>query len=95
MSIMDDENFPLQGAERIAEGLRARRKELKLSQAEIAGLAGLLPKTVSALENEPERCSLASFLKLANYLGLEVALSPRPEAEPQWPLKASSPRSGP
>ncbi len=80
---MDDEKFPLLGADRIAEGLRARRKDLKLSQAEIAGLAGLLPKTVSALENEPERCALGSLLKLANYLGLEVSLSLRPGAEPR------------
>ncbi len=78
---MDDETFPLQGAERIAEGLRGRRRELKLSQAEIASLAGLLPKTVSALENRPERCGVGSLLKLANFLGLELALKPRPEAD--------------
>lgn len=76
---MDEEDeFNLHFPARIAESLRARRKELKLTQAEIAGLAGLLPKTVSALENKPERCSLESLLKLCSFLGLELSLTPRP-----------------
>jgi HTH-type transcriptional regulator/antitoxin HipB len=74
---MSDDEYPLQAPERIAEALRARRKQLKLTQAEIAGLAGLLPKTVSALENSPERCGVESLLKLSSFLGLELVLAPR------------------
>lgn len=76
---MDEEaEFTVAATPRIAETLRARRRELKLTQAEIAGLAGLLPKTVSALENKPERCGLESLLKLCAFLGLELSLSLRP-----------------
>ena len=74
----NEEEFLPASPERIAESLRARRKELMLTQAEIAGLAGLLPKTVSALENSPKRCSLESLLKLCSFLGLEISLTPRP-----------------
>jgi len=83
---MNDSEFPLQAPERIAEALRARRKYLKLSQAEIAGLAGLLPKTVSALENSPARCVVESLLKLSSFLGLELVLTLRPSDRTDKPI---------
>lgn len=48
---------------------------------------GLLPKTVSALENHPERAGLDSLYKLISALELELYLSPRPpasEREGEW-----------
>ncbi|MBI9095321.1 MAG: HipA domain-containing protein [Sphaerochaeta sp.] len=36
---------------------------MHLTQAEAAAKVGLLSKTISALENNPERCTLDSFLK--------------------------------
>ncbi len=58
--------------------LRNRRKTLNLTQAEAAAKVGLLPKTISALENDPERCTLDSFLKLLSALDLELNLKPIP-----------------
>ena len=45
--------------------LNSRRKALKLTQKEAADLVGLLPKTVSALESDPDRCSLEMSMPLA------------------------------
>ena len=54
--------------------LRARRKELNLTQKEAAEKRGLLPKTISLLENETERCSLESFYKYLSSLDLKIQI---------------------
>ncbi|HKL58582.1 MAG TPA: helix-turn-helix domain-containing protein [Sphaerochaeta sp.] len=58
--------------------LQSRRKTLNLTQVDAAAKVGLLPKTISALENNPERCTLDSFLKLLSALDLELTLKPKP-----------------
>ena len=58
--------------------LRNRRKTLNLTQVQAGEKVGLLPKTISALENDPERCSLDSFLKLLSALDFELTLKPKP-----------------
>lgn len=58
--------------------LQNRRKTLNLTQVEAAVKVGLLPKTISALENNPERCTLDSFLKFLSALDLELTLKPKP-----------------
>lgn len=65
----------------LAVALRNSRKMLKLTQAEAAEKVGLLPKTISALENDPKRCSLDSLLKLLSALDLELTLKPKPKNE--------------
>lgn len=62
----------------LAIALRNRRKTLNLTQAEAAVKVGLLPKTISALENDPERCTLDSFLKLLSAIDFELTLKPKP-----------------
>ena len=57
--------------------LRGCRKSLKLSQAAAAKTVGLLPKTVSALETMPERCSVESLFKILSALELELVLRPK------------------
>ncbi|PZV23448.1 MAG: transcriptional regulator [Cyanobium sp.] len=57
--------------------LRSRRKELGLSQAEAAARGGLQQKTVSSLENDPQRCTIHSLYRLLAALGVELVLQPR------------------
>ena len=64
--------------DQLTVALRNRRKTLALTQAEAGVKVGLLPKTISALENDPERCTLDSFLKLLSALDLELTLKPKP-----------------
>jgi len=66
----------------LASTLKNRRKSLELTQVETAKRVGLLPKTISALESSPERCSVESLFKLISVLDLELSLtekSSRPE----------------
>ncbi len=58
----------------LAKTLRNRRTELKLTQKDAAVKVGLLPKTVSALENHPERCSIESLMKYLSALDLKIVL---------------------
>ena len=69
--------------------LRNIRKEKKLTQKEAAEKTGLLPKTVSMLENSPEKCSVESLYKLLSSLDLELLLNPKnsvnyDESEVEW-----------
>ncbi len=57
--------------------LRSRRKELGLSQHEAAARGGLQQKTVSSLENHPQRCTIDSLYRLMSALKLELVLQPR------------------
>jgi len=54
---------------------------LQLTQAEAAAKVGLLSKTISALENDTERCKLESFLKLLSALDFELTLKPKSKKE--------------
>jgi HTH-type transcriptional regulator/antitoxin HipB len=62
----------------LAYYLKNRRKSLNLTQKQAGELVGLLPKTISALESHPERCSLESFFKLVSALEIEMLLQPKP-----------------
>ena len=67
-------------SQQLAKTLKSRRKALKLTQKEVASLVGILPKTVSALESDPDRCSLESLRKLLAALRLELVVAPKAEA---------------
>ncbi|TNJ34116.1 helix-turn-helix domain-containing protein [Prosthecochloris vibrioformis] len=62
--------------------LQGYRKELELSQTTAASKVGLSQKTVSALENHTDRCSLNSLFKLLSALDLELVLQPRSAGKP-------------
>lgn len=70
---------PIFTSRQLATVLRERRKELNLTQKDVTGLVGLLPKTVSALETDPDRCSTESLRTLLVALKLELMLSPQTE----------------
>ena len=67
-------------SKQLATTLRGRRKVLGLTQKDVAGLVGLLPKTVSALETNPDRCGVESLRTLLVALRLELALTPKDES---------------
>ena len=64
-------------AEQLSHTLRDVRKTRGLSQSAVGKLVGLLPKTISSLENRPESATIESFLKLLSALDLELVLSPK------------------
>jgi HTH-type transcriptional regulator/antitoxin HipB len=59
----------------IAGLVRARRKSLNLTQAELADLAGVSPRYVYDLENEKATVALDRFLSVLDALGLRLLLS--------------------
>ena len=67
-------------SKQLATTLRGRRKALGLTQKDVASLVGLLPKTVSALETNPDRCSVESLRTILVALRLEFALTPKDES---------------
>lgn len=66
-------------SKQLATMLRGRRKALGLTQKDVASLVGLLPKTVSALETNPDRCSVESLRTLLVALSLELTLASKDE----------------
>ena len=60
--------------------LQITRKMLGLTQREAGELVGLLPKTISALENHPASCSIESLFKYLSALELDIVLRSRKEA---------------
>lgn len=69
-------NMPVTTTKQLAIELKGRRKALKLTQKELAGMTGLLPKTISALESDPDRCSVKSLRILLAGLQVEMTLAP-------------------
>lgn len=72
----------------LALALKARRKELGLTQLETASRVGLLPKTISAMESRPERASVESLFKYFSALNMEMYLHRKEETptagEAEW-----------
>ena len=71
---------------KLAHTLKAERKNLRLTQEEAAGKSGLLLKTVSLLENHPEKCSVETLLKHLSALDLELHLT-RTEVSSEYHLE--------
>ena len=61
----------------IGKVLKGRRGSLQLTQKETGDKVGVLPKTVSALENSPERSTIETLFKCISALDLELVLRPK------------------
>ena len=57
--------------------LRRRRRELELTQRELAARAGLRQGTISQVENGLETMKLRTVMDLLRALELEIAVQPR------------------
>ncbi len=66
----------------LSHALRSVRKTRGLTQDGAGKLVGLLPKTISALENHPGSATLDSLLKLLSALELELVLTPKDATGP-------------
>jgi len=73
-------DYNVHTASQLATAVKSRRKTRKLTQQEVASRVGLLPKTVSALENSPDTSSVDSLFKLLAALELELVLRTKDEA---------------
>ncbi|WP_288026046.1 helix-turn-helix domain-containing protein [Arthrobacter sp.] len=62
-------------AAQLGAALRARRRELDLTQVETADLADISPRVLSDLENGRETVRLDILNAVANALGLNLNLS--------------------
>ena len=54
--------------------LSGRRKQLKLSQADVASRLGLSQNRLSELESRPETLTVEQLLALLNVFGIEMIL---------------------
>lgn len=66
--------YPIHTPSQLAAALKSRRKTRGMTQQLVASQVGLLPKTVSALENSPDTSAIDSLFKLLSALGLERVL---------------------
>jgi len=65
----------------LSHALRSARKARGWSQDGAGKLVGLLPKTISALENHPGSATIDSLMKLLSALELELVLLPKEGGE--------------
>jgi HTH-type transcriptional regulator / antitoxin HipB len=66
--------FTVRAAAQLPSLLQAFRKEVGLTQAEVALRLGVSQQTYSAMERNADRVGTASLLKLLNILGVELTL---------------------
>lgn len=71
--------------------VKSYRKSLGLTQRDTGHRVGLLPKTISALENRPESASVESLFKLLSALELEMVLQPKKTAVQSGDNQQNSP----
>ncbi|HCM27805.1 MAG TPA: transcriptional regulator [Treponema sp.] len=67
----------------LSQALRSVRKAHGLSQDGAGRRVGLLPKTISALENRPGSATIDSLLKLLSALDLELVIALKKGADPE------------
>ncbi len=76
--------FTVRAAAQLPQLLRAFRKEVGLTQTEVALRLGVSQQTYSAMERNADRVGTASLLKLLNILGVELMLgTPSTGASPE------------
>ncbi len=61
----------------LAAALRSRRRELGLTQAELADLSGVSERSVRALEAGKETARIDTLVAVAESLGLRLTTVPR------------------
>ncbi len=73
----------ISGLEQLARQVRRQRRLSRLTQTELAGLAGVGLRFVSDLENAKPGLEIGRVLRVIRMLGLQLSVAPRvwPEAE--------------
>jgi HTH-type transcriptional regulator/antitoxin HipB len=67
-------NYTAQTARQLGQVLKGQRKIQRRTQESAASSVGLLPKTVSKLEMDPESATIGSLFKLLSALELEMVI---------------------
>lgn len=70
-------NHPIRTTQQLAMVLQGYRKQSGLTQKQAGNKVGLLPKTISRLESNPDDSGIASLFKLLSALDLELLLRPK------------------
>lgn len=73
--------YPARTTQQLAMILQGCRKQAGLTQRQAASKVGMLPKTVSSFETNPDSRSIASLFKLLSALELEMVLQPKQSAQ--------------
>lgn len=77
--------FPVATPSQLGQVLRGFRRSQKLTQAQVARLGGLLPKTVSAVETSPSKVTFDSLYRVLSALNVELVLRPKGSQPPaEW-----------
>jgi HTH-type transcriptional regulator / antitoxin HipB len=63
--------------ETLAIAAKDRRRQIKLSQAEVGNKIGLRQKTISAFESKPDSTKLETLCKILSALNLELHIVPK------------------
>lgn len=69
---------PVSTVKEFGERIRAKRKQLGLTQEHVAGLSGIGARYLSELERGKETVEMGKALRVANSLGLQLTVQPRP-----------------
>jgi transcriptional regulator with XRE-family HTH domain len=69
---------PVRSAQDLAAIVKGRRKEIRLSQAELAARAGVARKSISELEGGKSRPELGLLLSVLEQLGLVLEIHGAP-----------------
>jgi HTH-type transcriptional regulator/antitoxin HipB len=78
-------NYTVYTPRQLGQVLKGQRSTQHLTQAEVAKSVGLLPKTVSKLERDPDTATLESLFKLLSALQLELVVrSKSPSTGSEW-----------
>lgn len=73
--------YVITSVNQITHVLRSVRTGKSLRQKDVGELTGMLPKTVSALENHPGTVTLESLFKLIAALDLELILADKEQCD--------------
>ena len=74
--------FQVQSAEELGSLLRGLRRARRLTQAQLATRASLLPKTISALESGSGHVLVSTLMRCISALEVEMTIAPRGPSEP-------------
>ena len=66
----------------LAQIIKGRRSSLRLTQKVLGTKAGVLPKTLSVMENAPGTSRIDTLFKLLSGLDLELILQPKESVVP-------------
>ena len=82
--------FLITATEQLGPTLKGLRSAAGLTQTQVARAGGLQQKTISMLENEPQRCTVESLVRYLAAVGAPLTVEqgrssePRARARPAW-----------